>query len=171
MFQTLWPWIAFNIFVLLMLALDLGFFFKRQRLPTIKESLAVSAFWITLALLFNVGIYFIMGKDPALNFLTGFLIEKSLSVDNLFVFLVIFSYFHTPREYSHKVLFWGILGAVVMRAMFILFGIALIKNFHWLLYVFGAFLVYIGIQMAIHEEKKVDPSKNPILRIFKKFLC
>lgn len=170
MFETLWPWIAFNLFVIVMLVLDLSVFFRKHHVIKIRESLIASAFWIALALIFNVGIYYTMGKEAALNFFTGYLIEKSLSLDNLFVFLVIFKYFQTPREYAHKVLFLGIFGAIVMRAFFIIFGIALVSTFHWVLYIFGAFLIYIGIQMAIHEEKTIDPGKNLLTRLLKKFM-
>src|SRR4030043_1172493 len=141
-------WIFFNIFVLAMLALDLGVFHRKAHVIKIKEALVWSAVWVTLALLFSLGIYFWRGPETALEFLTGYLIEKSLSVDNIFVFLLIFSYFGVPSLHQHKVLFWGILGALIMRAVFIAAGITLIEKFHWILYVFGAFLILIGAKMA-----------------------
>ena len=143
MFNQVLLWVIFNIFVLATLALDLGVFHRKAHVIKIKEALLLSAFWITLALLFNLGIYFWRGPETALEFLTGYLIEKSLSVDNLFVFLLIFSYFRVPSLYQHKVLFWGILGALILRAIFILTGITLIQKFHWVIYIFGAFLICI----------------------------
>src|SRR5689334_18232501 len=125
-------WIGFNLFVFLMLALDLGVFNRKTHTISMREALVWSVVWIGLAMIFNVGIYFTMGAKPALQFMTGYLLEKSLSVDNLFVFLLIFSYFRVPKKYQHKVLFWGIVGALIMRAIFIFAGIALLKNFHWL---------------------------------------
>jgi tellurite resistance protein TerC len=162
------PWAVFNIFVLAMLALDLGVFHRRAHVIKIKEALVWSAVWIALALLFNLGIYFWRGPETALEFLTGYLIEKSLSVDNIFVFLLIFSYFGVPTLYQHKVLFWGILGALIMRAVFITAGITLIEKFHWTIYLFGAFLVLIGIKMALQKERKIQPERNPLLRLFRR---
>ena len=163
-------WVGFNIFVLAMLALDLGIFHRRAHIVGIKEALIWSAIWIILALLFNLGIYFWRGPETALEFLTGYLIEKSLSVDNLFVFLMIFSYFNVDSLYQHKVLFWGILGALITRAIFIATGITLIQNFHWVIYVFGAFLILTGIRMAIRKEKKIHPERNPLLKLFRRFM-
>src|SRR4030043_364039 len=141
-------WVIFNLFVLAMLILDLKVFHRKVHVIHIREALVWSAVWIALALLFNVGIYFWYGSEKALQFLTGYLIEKSLSVDNIFVFLLIFSYFEVPPLYQHKVLFWGVLGALVMRAVFIVAGITLIEKFHWTIYIFGAFLILIGAKMA-----------------------
>jgi tellurite resistance protein TerC len=163
-------WLAFNIFVLAMLALDLGVFHRKAHVVQIKEALGWTAIWITLALLFNLGIYFWRGPDPALEFLTGYLIEKALSVDNIFVFLLIFSYFDVPRLYQHKVLFYGILGALIMRAVFILMGITLIQKVHWVIYVFGGFLILTGIKIALEKEKEIRPERNPVLRIFRRFM-
>jgi len=163
-------WIAFNIFVLAMLALDLGVFHRKAHVIKIKEALAWSAMWITLALLFNLGIYFWRGPETALEFLTGYVIEKSLSVDNIFVFLLIFSYFHVSSQYQHKVLFWGILGALIMRAIFIATGVTLIQKFHWVIYIFGAFLILTGIKMALQKDKKIHPERNPVLRLFRRFM-
>lgn len=163
-------WIAFNLFVLAMLALDLGVFHRKAHEVQIKEALGWTAIWITLALLFNLGVYFWRGPEPALEFLTGYLIEKALSVDNIFVFLLIFSYFDVPLLYQHKVLFWGILGALVMRALFIVMGITLIQKVHWVVYVFGGFLILTGIKIALQEGKEIRPERNPVLRIFRRFM-
>jgi tellurite resistance protein TerC len=163
-------WIGFNIFVILMLALDLGVFHRKAHVIKIKEALLWSGFWIALALLFNLGIYFWRGPETALEFLTGYLIEKSLSVDNLFVFLLIFSYFDVPPLYQHKVLFWGILGALIMRAIFIVAGITLIQAFHWILYLFGIFLIFTGIKLALHKEREIHPERNPVIRIFRRLM-
>ena len=162
-------WILFLAFVFLMLALDLGVFHRKSHEVKIKEALAWSALWIGLALAFNVLIYFLMGKEKALEFLAGYLIEKSLSVDNLFVFIMLFGYFKVEPKYQHKVLFWGILGALIMRAIFIFAGVALLNSFHWLIYVFGAFLVFTGIKMLFPDNTQVDPNKNPLVKVFKKF--
>jgi tellurite resistance protein TerC len=163
-------WIAFNIFVLAMLALDLGVFHRRAHVVKIKEALAWSAFWIALALIFNLVVYFWRGPETALEFLTGYLIEKSLSLDNLFVFLLIFSYFRVPPLYQHKILFWGILGALIMRAVFILTGITLIQEFHWVIYIFGGFLILSGIKMGLQKDKEIHPERNPVLRLFRRFM-
>lgn len=163
-------WIGFNLFVLAMLALDLGIFHRRSHEVTIKEALVWSGVWISLALLFNLGVYHWYGQQPALEFLTGYLIEKSLSVDNIFVFLLIFSYFKVPARYQHKVLFWGILGALAMRAFFIFAGISLIQRFHWIIYLFGAFLVLTGIKMVTEKDKEIHPEKNPVLKLFRRLI-
>lgn len=162
-------WAGFLLFVLLMLALDLGVFHRKSHEVKIREALIWSGVWISLALIFNVGIYFLMGKEKAIEFLTGYVIEKSLSVDNLFVFIMVFSYFNVDTRYQHKVLFWGILGALVMRAIFIFAGVALIQQFHWIIYVFGAFLIFTGIKMLVQKEEKIEPEKNPLVRLFKRF--
>ena len=166
--NRIWWWVFFNIFVVAMLALDLGVFHRKTHEVKTKEALAWSAVWIALALLFNLGIYFWYGKSEAVEFFTGYLLEKSLSVDNVFVFLLIFSYFRVPAQYQHKVLFWGILGALVMRAVFIALGITLIQQFHWIIYVFGAFLVFTGIKMALSKDKEIHPEKNPVLKLLRK---
>lgn len=162
-------WVVFNIFIALMLALDLLVFHRKAHTVTVKEASYLSVFWISLAFLFNIYIYYDRGEDAALSFLTGYLIEKSLSVDNLFVFLLIFRYFHTPKTSLHKVLFWGVLGAIIMRGIFIWLGIALISQFHWMIYVFGAFLVFTGVKLALEKDKEIHPENNPILKIFKYF--
>ncbi len=161
-------WIGFIGFILLMLALDLGVFHRKSHEVKIKEALIWSAVWISLALIFNYGIYIFMGKEKAVEFLTGYIIEKSLSIDNLFVFIMLFTYFNIDPKYQHKVLFWGILGALIMRAIFIFAGVALINKFHWIIYIFGAFLIFTGIKMIFHNDKKIEPDKNPLVRIFKK---
>ncbi len=163
-------WIGFGVFVLAMLALDLGVFHRKAHVVGVKEALGWACVWVSLALAFNVGIYFWRGPHTALEFLTAYLIEKSLSVDNIFVFLLIFSYFRVPAVYEHKVLFWGILGALVMRAMFIALGITLVHRFHWILYVFGAFLILTGVKMIFQKEKEIHPEKNPVLRLFRRLM-
>jgi tellurite resistance protein TerC len=170
MLNGILPWVLFNIFVLAMVGLDLGVFHRKAHEVKIKEAVAWSTVWIALALLFNVGIYFWRGPEQAQAFLTGYLIEKSLSVDNIFVFLLIFSYFHVDSIYQHKVLFWGILGALIMRGVFIAAGVTLIQQFHWVIYIFGAFLVLTGIKMALQKHKEIHPEKNPILKLFRRFL-
>lgn len=162
-------WIAFLAFVFLLLALDLGVFHRNSHEVKVKEALIWSAVWISLALVFNYFVYLYMGKVKALEFLAGYLIEKSLSVDNLFVFIMLFSYFNVEPKYQHKVLFWGILGALIMRAIFIFAGVALLNNFHWLIYIFGGFLVFTGIKMLSPGESKMEPDKNPLVRLFKRF--
>lgn len=163
-------WAGFIIFVLCMLALDLLVFQRKAHEIKLKEALIWSGVWIGLALLFNVGVYFLAGRQVALEFLTGYLLEKSLSVDNLFVFLLIFSYFKIPHKYQHEILFWGILGALVMRAIFIFGGITLIEKFHWIIYVFGGFLIFTGIKMALDQEKEIHPEKNLVLRLFRRIM-
>jgi tellurite resistance protein TerC len=164
------PWFAFNVFVVVMLALDLGVFHRKAHVIGIRESLVWSAVWIVLALLFNLGIYFWRGPETALEFLTGYLIERSLSIDNIFVFLVVFSYFRVSSLYQHKVLFWGILGAMIMRVIFIIAGVALIQKFNWIIYIFGAFLILTGIKMALQRDKQIHPERNPVLRVFRRLM-
>ena len=162
-------WIAFIVFVLVMLTLDLFVFHKKNTVVKVKEALLWSLFWISLAAAFNVGVYFMLGKVKALEFLTGYLIEESLSVDNLFVFILIFGFFKIEPKYQHRVLFWGILGAIVMRGIFIFAGVALIQQFNWIMYIFGAFLVYTGIKMLIEkEDDDYNPNKNFLIKWFKK---
>ncbi len=170
MTDSLWSWLGFNLFVLALLALDLGVLHRRVREITFREALAWSAFWIVLALAWAAGVWHLRGASDALGFLTGYLIEKSLSVDNLFVILLIFSYFGIPVIYQHRVLFWGILGALFFRALFILAGVALIERFHFMIYVFGAFLILTGIRMALGKEKRMEPDKNPVLKAFRRLV-
>jgi len=163
-------WIAFNVFVLGMLAIDLGVFHRKAHAVSLKEAGVWSCVWIGLALVFNVGVYYLWGQEKALEFLTGYVIEKSLSVDNLFVFLMVFQYFNTPAEYQHRILFWGIVGALVLRAIFIATGSALLSNFHWMIYVFGGFLVVTGIKMFLQGDEKLEPEKNPVVRLFQRMM-
>ncbi|MDO9594729.1 MAG: TerC family protein [Lutibacter sp.] len=166
---TIYVWIGFLAFVLLMLALDLGVFHRKSHEVKIKEALIWSAVWISMAMVFNYGIYVYMGEIKAMEFLTGYVIEKSLSIDNLFVFIMIFSYFNVDKKYQHKVLFWGILGALIMRSIFIFAGVALINKFHWIIYIFGAFLIFTGAKMLFQKDEKMDPNKNPLVKLFKRF--
>lgn len=152
-----------------MLALDLGVFQKKTHAVSVKEALIWSVVWIILAMLFNLFIYYDMGKAKALEFFTGYLLERSLSIDNIFVFVLLFSYFKVPAEYQHKVLFWGVLGALILRAALILVGVVLINKFAWIIYVFGAFLVFTGFRMAYHNDSDIDPEKNIVIRLFRKF--
>jgi len=169
MIATIYVWIGFLAFVLLMLALDLGVFHRKSHEVKIKEALIWSAVWISMAMVFNYGIYVYMGEVKAMEFLTGYVIEKSLSIDNLFVFIMIFSYFNVDKKYQHKILFWGIIGALIMRSIFIFAGVALINKFHWIIYIFGAFLVFTGVKMLFQKDEKMDPNKNPLVRLFKRF--
>lgn len=167
---SIYFWIGFHVFVFLMLALDLGVFNKRSHVVPVKEALIWSTVWIFLAFVFNVFVYLEFGKTKALEFLTGYVIEYSLSVDNIFIFILIFSYFAVPRQYQHKILFWGILGALIMRGIFIITGVALINKFHWIVVIFGGFLLFTGIKMLFQKEGEVHPDKNPIIRIFRRIL-
>jgi len=167
--QVLW-WVAFAAIVMVLLVLDLKVFHRKSRVITLKESLLWTAFWVALALLFNLGIYLWRGHGPALEFLTCYLIEESLSIDNLFVFLLVFSYFAVAPAYQHKVLFWGIIGAIIMRLAFIEVGVTLLERFHWVFYIFGAFLVVTAIRMAFQRDEKIDPENNVVLRLFRRFV-
>jgi tellurite resistance protein TerC len=163
-------WILFNAFVLLMLALDLGVFHRKTHEVSVKEALTWTFVWVFLAMVFNTMIYYWKGPQQALEFFTGYLIEKALSVDNIFVFIMIFTYFQIPSKYQHKVLFWGILGALLMRVLFIFAGVALIEKFHFTIYIFGALLIYTGYKMFYNNNAKIEPDKNPLIRFFKKFM-
>jgi tellurite resistance protein TerC len=163
-------WIVFNIFVLGMLALDLGVFHRKAHAVTAKEATTWCFVWVTLALLFNAGISIWLGPEKALEFLTGYLIEYSLSVDNIFVFLIIFSYFAVPATYQYRVLYWGILGALIMRGAFIGIGALLLQHFHWIIYIFGGFLVFTGIKMLVKEETEVHPENNPVIKVLRRFI-
>jgi tellurite resistance protein TerC len=177
---SIWLWIGFNLFVLAMLALDLGVFHRKSHAVSGKEALIWSVVWISLSFVFNAVIYFFWdrmmpessytNREAALAFLTGYLIEKSLSVDNIFVFILIFSFFAVPAKYQHHVLFWGILGALVMRGIMIALGVVLLERFHWIIYIFGAFLIFTGIRMVWHQEENVQPDKNPVVRFFRRFM-
>ena len=167
---SLWLWAGFNLFILAMLALDLGVFHRKAHEVSLKEATVWSVVWISLALVFNAGLWFFRGAEPAVQFFTGYLIEKSLSVDNIFVFALIFSYFAVPPAYQHRVLFWGILGALIMRAAFIFAGAALLAQFHWIIYLFGAFLILTGVKMAIFRNAEMDLGKNPVLKLVRRLI-
>lgn len=168
--MTIWPWIAFNAVVLAILAVDLGLFNRKAHVVSVREAATWSAVWITLALVFAASIFYFRGRHIALEFVTGYLIEYSLSVDNIFVMVLIFSYFGIRDELQHRVLFWGIIGALVMRGLMISAGAALIDRFHWVTYVFGAFLVITGVRMAMQGDKEIDPGTNPVLKLVRRVI-
>jgi tellurite resistance protein TerC len=161
-------WVGFNLFILIMLVLDLGVFHRKAHAVTVREALTWTGVWVGLAFCFNVFIYYYLGNDKAFEFFTGYVIEKSLSVDNIFVFIMIFSYFNVPAYAQHKVLFWGIAGALLMRIVFIMVGIEMIHQFHWLIYIFGGFLIITGMRFITRDEIKLDPDKNPVVRLVRK---
>jgi tellurite resistance protein TerC len=161
-------WIIFSVLIIVLLSLDLFVFNRKDHVIKFKEAMLVALFWIGLAMAFNLGVYFVKGPKVALEFLTAYLIEESLSVDNLFVFIMIFSVFGVHPKYQHRVLFWGIIGAIVLRALFIFAGVALIERFHWIVYVFGGFLIFTGIKMAIQKEGELHPENNPMIKIARK---
>jgi len=163
-------WIGFNLFVLLMLALDLGVFHRNSHEIKLKEAIIWSGVWIALALIFNVGIWYFLGEVKAVEFLTGYIVEKSLSVDNIFVFVLIFGSFQVPAVYQHRVLFWGVFGALIMRAIFIFAGVSLITKFHWIIYLFGAFLIFTGIKIARDKGTKINVENNPLLNFVGKYI-
>jgi tellurite resistance protein TerC len=164
-------WIVFGFIIITVLAIDLGVLNRRAHKIALKEALAWSGVWISIALVFNVFVYFQFGKVKALEFLTAYVVEYSLSVDNIFVFILIFSFFSVKPQYQHKILFWGILGALIMRALFIFAGVALINRFHWIVIIFGGFLLISGIKMLFQkEEVAVEPEKNGLVRLFRRFL-
>ncbi|HUH00715.1 MAG TPA: TerC family protein [Kofleriaceae bacterium] len=163
-------WIGFTVFVLAMLALDLGVFHRKAHVISVREALVWTGVWISLALIFNLGVYYWFGSERALEFLTGYVIEKALSVDNIFVFIVVFSVFAVPAQLQHRVLFWGILGALVMRAIFIVLGAALLQRFHWVIYVFGVFLILTGLKLLLQRGNEVHPERNPLFRVFRRFV-
>lgn len=162
-------WSAFGVLVVIMLVIDLGLNRKSHEI-SFREALTWTAVWISLALIFNIGVYYYLGKTKALEFFTGYVIEKSLSVDNLFVFIMIFSYFHVPRLYQPKILKWGIIGALVLRGIFIFVGIELLETFHWLIYIFGGILIITGIKMAFGGEEKIEPEKNLLVKLVRRFV-
>ena len=166
----IWAWIGFNLFVLLMLALDLGVFNRKAHAIGIREALTWSAVWISLSLVFNAGIYYYLGPKLGLAWTTGYLIEKALSVDNVFVFLLIFGYLRVAPENQHKVLFWGVIGALLMRGVCIAAGVSLLQRFGWIIYGFGALLIYSGLKMLFLKDKEIEPDKNPVLRVFRRFM-
>jgi tellurite resistance protein TerC len=165
-----WLWIGFSLFILTMLSLDLGLFNRKAHTIKYREAWIWSGVWITLASIFAALVFYYLGRTRGTEFVTGYLIELSLSVDNLFVFLLIFSYFKVPAKFQHRVLFWGVMGALVMRLTMIFIGAALIQRFHWIIYVFGGFLVYTGLKMFKQEEVEIQPEQNPIVRLVTRFL-
>jgi len=169
--NSLWGWVGFNVVVLALLALDLGVLHRKAEKVSLKEAASWSAVWVVLSLSFAFAVYHNMGRQAGLEFLTGYLIEYALSVDNIFVFVLIFSYFKVPEKYQHRVLFWGIIGALVLRGVMIFAGSALVSRFSWTLYIFGAFLLFTGIRMAIEKDAVVyDPEKDPVLRFARRIL-
>ena len=167
--MILW-WTIFGVLILAMLALDLGVFNRKTHVIKMKEAMLWTSFWITLACLFGAGVYYFYGHSKALEFFTAYIIEYSLSIDNLFVFLLIFRFFNVPPAYEHKALFWGILLALITRAAFIFAGVALINKFHWIMYIFGAFLIFTGIKMALNKETEVHPEKNVAIKMLRYFI-
>jgi tellurite resistance protein TerC len=169
--MPVWAWVGFFVFIAAMLALDLGVFQRESHEVKMKEALAWCAVWFTLAMAFNAAIWHWRGGELGQQFLAAYLIELCLSIDNVFVFILVFAYFKVPPRWQHRVLFWGIIGAVVMRAVFILVGVSVIQRFHWILYIFGAFLVYTGVKMALPstEEVDVNPDHNVVVRLFRRF--
>ncbi len=168
--DSIWLWVGFNVFVLALLALDLGVFHRKSEVVGVREALIWSAIWVVVALVFNAGVYLWRGSEVALQFLAGYLIERSLSIDNIFVFLLVFSFFKVEARYQYKVLFWGIIGALVMRALLIAAGVTLVQRFDWILYVFGAFLVYTGIKLALRKDEQIHPDRSFVLRAFRRLL-
>jgi tellurite resistance protein TerC len=168
--NNIYFWVIFNVFVLSMLILDLYVLNRKSHIVKVKEALWWSAFWVSLAFAFNIFVYYWRGEKAAIEFLTGYLIEESLSVDNLFVFILIFKFFRVPQEYQRKVLFWGIMGALVLRGLFILVGVSLIEKFSFTIYILGAFLVFTGVKMILSSDKEINPDKNPIIRFANRFL-
>lgn len=177
---TIWLWIGFNLFVLSMLALDLGVFHRHSHVVSTKEAAIWSVVWISLAMAFNAGLYYFWdviapnsaytNSEASLAFFTGYLIEKSLSVDNIFVFVLIFTFFAVPAAYQHRVLFWGIIGALLMRGALIAVGATLLKEFHWIIYIFGGFLIFTGIRMALHRNEEVHPENNPLIKLLRRIM-
>jgi tellurite resistance protein TerC len=165
-----WQWVGFNVFVLAMLALDLFVLHKDAHAVRFREAIRWAIIWVLLAVIFGAGVWYFQGAEQGLAFFTGYLIEEALSVDNIFVFVLVFSYFRVPPQYQHRVLFWGVLGALVMRGIMIAVGAALIARFHWIIYVFGAFLVVTGIRMAFHDESDIEPESNPVLRLVRRLI-
>ena len=163
-------WAGFIAFVIAMLAIDLGVFHRKAHEVTMKEAAAWSVVWVGLAILFNLGLYQFVGPQLALEFTAGYLIEKALAVDNIFVFVIIFSAFAIPPQYQHRVLFWGVLGALIMRAIFILLGGALLAKFHWMIYVFGGILFVTGIKLLRQNHETFDPKANILVRAFRKLM-
>jgi tellurite resistance protein TerC len=167
---TWWMWAFFGLVVAVMLFLDLAVFHRKAHAVTAKEAAIWTAVWIAVALAFDVGVYFFLGRTPAIELLTAYVVEKALSVDNLFVFYVVFGYFAVPPQYQHRVLFWGVFGALVMRAIFIFVGVVLIQKFAWIMYVFGAFLVFTGIRILVSGQEKIHPEHNPMVKLVRRLM-
>ena len=165
-----WLWVGFSIFILTMLSLDLGLLNRKAHTIKYREAWIWTVVWVTLAMIFSGVVFLTQGTNRGIDFLTGYIIELSLSVDNLFVFILIFSYFKVPARFQHRVLFWGVMGALVMRLTMIFIGATLIERFHWIIYIFGAFLVYTGVKMFKEEETDIQPEHNPLVRIVTRFL-
>lgn len=169
--NSLWGWVGFNVVVLAILALDLGVLHRREAKVSVREAATWSGVWVALSLCFAFAVYRTMGREPGLEFLTGYLIEYALSVDNIFVFVLIFSYFNVPEKYQHRVLFWGIVGALVLRGVMIVAGSALVTRFAWTLYIFGAFLVFTGLRMALQKaDAAYNPERDPVLRLSRRLI-
>ena len=169
MSHSIWLWIAFNVFILIMLAIDLGVFHRKAHAIGAKEALMWSLIWISMGLAFGVGVYLWMGPEKGIEYLTGYIIEKSLSLDNMFVFVMIFTFMAVPAAFQQRTLLWGILGALIMRAVMIFSGVALLTHFHWMIYVLGIFLIVTGIRMFFHEDKEIHPEKNPLVKLARRF--
>jgi len=170
MTDQIWSFAAFNLLVLFMLALDLGVFHRKSHVVTLREALTWTGVWVGLAMLFAAGVFYWRGDEAGKQFLAGYVIEKALSVDNIFVFVLLFGYFQVPTKYQHKVLFWGIISALVMRAIFIWAGVALLAKFQWLIYVFGGLLIWSGLKLLWKSEQPLDPEQNPIMRLCRRWL-
>jgi tellurite resistance protein TerC len=169
--NSLWGWVGFNVVVLAILALDLGVLHRKSEKVSLKEAAIWSGVWVALSLCFALAVYLNMGRESGLEFLTGYLIEYALSIDNIFVFVLIFSYFSVPEKYQHRVLFWGIIGALVLRGVMIVAGSALVTRFAWTLYIFGAFLVFTGLKMALQKDDAAyNPERDPVLRLARKLV-
>ncbi|MGD9762208.1 MAG: TerC family protein [Candidatus Binatia bacterium] len=168
--MPVWVWVAFHVVVFTILAIDLGIFHRHAHEVSVREAAGWTVTWVTMALLFNIGIAQYMGGQAGLEFLTGYLIEQALSVDNIFVFVLIFSYFSVPKRYQHRVLFWGILGALILRGTMIALGTLLIQRFEWILYVFGGFLVFTGLRMAFAGESEIKVEANPLIRLLRRVM-
>jgi tellurite resistance protein TerC len=168
--HSLTLWVVFNLFIVSMLIIDLMVFNRKPHEISIRESLVWTGIWVVLAIIFGIGLYFYMSPQDSLDYFTGYLIEKSLSVDNIFVFLLIFTYFGVDPKYQHRVLFWGIFGALVFRLIFIFIGVALIEQFHWIIYVFGAFLIFTGVKLGLEKDKEIRPDRNPVLLLVRRFV-
>ena len=170
MTEPIWAWGVFLLVVIAMLMVDLGVFHRKAHVLSMREATIWSIVWVVVALVFNAIVWVWLGHQKALEFFTGYLVEKALSADNIFVFAVLFNYFAVPPEYRHRVLFWGVLGAIVFRLTFILAGTALLKKFHWVIYIFGIIVIVSGIKLLMRKDEEIDPERNPVLRLARRFL-